>query len=231
MIRRPLIISLLVLLVTFLAFERSSVDLHLQDQFYRPETKTWCVNAYAPVPRLVFYLLPKALIWTIGLVVLAAAVAPQRFRSRIPLIGHLPRRQLIATVTVIAMCPLTVSVGKMLTNVHTPAELTRYGGTAHYLKVIEPVPPEARHLKRGLGFPAGHASGGFSLIGLSLLAERRRIQRWLIASSITLGWIMGIYQMLKGVHFLSHTVISMLLCWVILESTKAVLGSKPVTMG
>ena len=28
-----------------------------------------------------------------------------------------------------------------------------------------------------------------------------------------IGWIMGLYQMMRGEHFLSHTVVSMLLAW------------------
>lgn len=224
MTRRPLLLAILLLVGTFFAFEHSSIDLRLQDQFYQAATRTWCVNAYAPVPRLIFYLLPKALSWMIGLSLLVLLMLPTKARRRFPRLGSFSRRQLLATLAVIGLSPLTVALGKKLTNVHTPAELTRYGGNAPYLRVTEPVPPEARHLKRGLGFPAGHASGGFALIGLTLLTERRLSRRWIVAAALTLGWIMGIYQMLKGVHFLSHTVISMLLCWVILEAVRAAVG-------
>ncbi len=227
MIPYRIIIALVLLLGTFLAFEFSSIDLSLQDQFHHFETHTWWVNAYAPVPRWIFYLLPKAFIWLVGLSLLFALGLPQRSRHKIPWLGEISRQQILATLAVIGICPLTVSLGKMLTNVHTPAELVRYGGRAPYLRVTEPVPPEARHLKRGLGFPAGHACGGFALMGLTLLAERRQTRRLILAGSIILGWTMGIYQMVKGVHFLSHTVISMLLCWLILESTKAVLDALP----
>lgn len=230
MIPNRVIIALVLLLGTFLAFEFSPVDLSLQDQFHHFETHTWWVNAYAPVPRWIFYLLPKAFIWVLSLTLLVAACLPLPARRKIPWLGEISRRQILATLAVIGICPLTVSLGKMLTNVHTPAELVRYGGRAPYLRVTEPVPPEARHLKRGLGFPAGHACGGFALMGLTLLTKRRQTQRLILAGSIILGWTMGIYQMVKGVHFLSHTVISMLLCWLILESTKAVLDALPDTV-
>jgi membrane-associated PAP2 superfamily phosphatase len=227
MSRRPLILAIVALVIAFLAFEHSTIDLRLQDQFYQAATRTWCVNAYAPLPRLIFYLLPKALLWLIGLTLLVLLVLPARIRRKHPRLGLFPRRQVLAALAVIGICPLAVALGKKISNVHTPAELARYGGNAPYLRVTEPIPPEARHLKRGLGFPAGHASGGFALMGLTLLVSRRRSRCWIIAGALTLGWIMGIYQMLKGVHFLSHTMISMLLCWVILEAVRVVAEKKP----
>jgi membrane-associated PAP2 superfamily phosphatase len=33
---------------------------------------------------------------------------------------------------------------------------------------------------------------------------------------MAMGWIMGLYQMLKGAHYLSHTVTTMLLAWIII---------------
>ena len=46
------------------------------------------------------------------------------------------------------------------------------------------------------------------------LALSRRGQRIGLALALSFGWSMGLYQMLKGSHYLSHTVITMLLAWI-----------------
>ncbi len=54
-------------------------------------------------------------------------------------------------------------------------------------------------------------------MGLGLLFNTRR-GRWLgFAAGMACGWTMGIYQMLKGAHFLSHTVTTMLLAILIIQ--------------
>ncbi|MDR2512737.1 MAG: phosphatase PAP2 family protein, partial [Puniceicoccales bacterium] len=57
-------------------------------------------------------------------------------------------------------------------------------------------------------FPAAHASGGFALMALAMLARNRRNQILLVTLGITLGWAMGFYQMLRGAHYLSHTLVT-----------------------
>jgi membrane-associated PAP2 superfamily phosphatase len=37
-----------------------------------------------------------------------------------------------------------------------------------------------------------------------------------LAFGMATGWIVGIYQMLKGVHYLSHTITTMFLVWTII---------------
>jgi membrane-associated PAP2 superfamily phosphatase len=41
--------------------------------------------------------------------------------------------------------------------------------------------------------------------------------RWLgLVLGLAAGWIVGTYQMLKGVHYLSHTIVTMFLVWTII---------------
>lgn len=37
-----------------------------------------------------------------------------------------------------------------------------------------------------------------------------------LVGAITLGWTMGSYKMLLGDHFFSHTLITMILAWIII---------------
>src|SRR5690606_28600525 len=127
----------------------------------------------------------------------------------------IPRRDLFVAVLTIATAPALVALGKATTDTFTPAQIRRYGGEVPYVKVIEHYPPGDHPAKRGRGFPAGHASGGFALLALAGLASSRRGRATGIAMGLTFGIVMGTYQMLKGAHYLSHTLVTAIFCWIV----------------
>jgi membrane-associated PAP2 superfamily phosphatase len=202
------------LLVLFGLFEITGIDLWVQDHCYNFNTGGWLVDARAALPRLLFYTGPKALIWALGIGLLVLACAPARWRERMPWRG-LARRDLWVVIATLATAPALIATSKATTNVFTPDAIRRYGGFAPYVKVMESYPSNDRPTRRGRGFPAGHASGGFALMALAGLAGTRRGRRIGLAIGLGLGTMMGVYQMLKGVHYLSHTLITALFCWIV----------------
>ncbi|QSV47237.1 phosphatase PAP2 family protein [Geobacter benzoatilyticus] len=105
-----------------------------------------------------------------------------------------------------------VTIGKDLTGRHCPWSMERYGGTVPYTRLFEGNPPGA---KKGKCFPAGHAAGGFSLMGVYFALRDRRagIARAGLITGLVLGTVYGYAQMARGAHFLSHTVWSAAICW------------------
>jgi len=204
-------------------FEFTPLDLALQDNFYNFAERRWTVNAAAPLGRLVFYNGPKALIWVIALTALTLAAGPARWRER----WRLDRRGLWLAVLVIATVPALAGLGKKYTNVFCPSEIRRYGGDVAYVKLCAPFPADDRPARRGGCFPAGHASGGFALLGLLAVRASRRWRRGVLALGLGLGWWMGLYQMLKGAHYLSHTVTTMLVAWLVVLLWRRVLRLAP----
>ncbi len=53
-------------------------------------------------------------------------------------------------------------------------------------------------------------------MALYFMASRKRARMLGLAVGISAGWIMGLYQMLCGQHYLSHTIISMQIAWIII---------------
>ena len=206
--------AIVLLLALFGSFELTGMDIWFQDHFYDFTTHAWLVHARAPLPRLLFYTGPKALIWLLGIVLIGLAIIPGGWRARLPF-PDLKRRSLWIAIATLAVSPTLVATGKATTNVFTPAETRRYGGFAPYVKVCEAYPAADHPKKRGRGFPAGHASGGFALLGLAGLAGTRRGRAIGLAIGLGLGTVMGVYQMVKGAHFLSHTIVSALVCWIV----------------
>lgn len=210
-LNRSLWAALFVLAAMFALFELTPVDLWLQDHFYSKETKRWLVNEKEPVGRAIFYNGPKAVVWVFGLTVLTLAAGPARWREKYAL----NRRGLWLGVLVLATVPALAGLGKKYSNIFCPSEIRRYGGDVAYARLCEPYPADDLPVRRGGCFPAGHASGGFALMGLLAVHAGRRWRRGVIAFGLGLGWWMGAYQMLKGAHYLSHTVTTMIVAWIV----------------
>jgi membrane-associated PAP2 superfamily phosphatase len=201
------------LVVAFLIFEYTGLDLAVQDKFYNFETQSWEVDGNSEAPRLWFYDGPKIVIILLGLCALALAVLPQKWRAKLPFVGIGRRHFWIAFLT-IGTVPAVIGQLKASTNIFCPSDIERYGGEMPYVRVVESYPEDNYPERRGRCYPAGHASGGFALVGLLGLAMTRRGQRLGITLAMTFGWSMGLYQMMKGSHYLGHTVITMLIAWI-----------------
>lgn len=108
-----------------------------------------------------------------------------------------------------AATPLLVSVLKAVTGIYCPRQLVEFGGQAPYRHLFT----DAFAASGGRCFPGGHASGGFALTMIFFCLSGRRARIAALAAAMSVGWVMGLYQMMRGEHFLSHTVVSMLLAW------------------
>lgn len=202
-------------------FEFTPLDLSLQDHLYNFSTHQWRIDGTAPLPRALFYTGPKIALILFAIALLIAVLRPAGRSGGIPAADQPPiptptdRRALLVVLLTLISGPVLVGIGKAVTNIFCPSEITRYGGDVAYMRVFDRYPPGQRPARRGRGFPAGHASGGFALLSLAGLARTRRGQ-WIGAGiGIALGGIMGVYQMLKGAHYLSHTVVTALISWLL----------------
>ena len=193
-----------------LVFETTSLDLQVQDLLYDAGEQTWRVDRNAALPRFLFYDGPKVVLagWLLCL-------ALSLWRPGLcPTFCPPDRRRSLYVLACMALIPATVARLKDTTNVFYPYKIQRYGGRLPYRKLIHslrrrPGEPRSR------GFPAGHASGGFAMLCLAYVARTRRGRRQAVLLGLLAGWVPGFYQMAKGAHYLSHTVVTLLLAWII----------------
>ncbi|EIQ00778.1 PAP2 (acid phosphatase) superfamily protein [Opitutaceae bacterium TAV1] len=215
--------SLVALAAVIALFDLTHLDLRVQDLFFDFTAGRWMIDGARPVLKLVFYSGIKIAIIVFTALLFLFAVLPARARACLcrllpgvltPLIAA-RRRDLLAVVATLATAPALVGVGKATTNIHYPCNIRRYGGDVLYVRLFEKFPDGERPAKRSKGFPAGHASGGFSLMSLAGLAATRRGRILGLSVGLAAGWTMGLYQQMRGVHYLSHTLVTMLVCWIV----------------
>lgn len=154
------------------------------------------------------YTVPKIFIGIVGgaflLIFLASFSSNYYFRLQAW------RKPAWLVVCSIIFVPLLVSVLKALSGVYSPVDLLTYGGKHPHIGLLEQLWTYGA-VQGGRSFPAGHASGGFALMALYYLPLHRSWKRFLFTFGFFAGWSMGLYQMARGEHFLSHTLTTMFL--------------------
>ncbi len=124
------------------------------------------------------------------------------------------RRAFLFLALCIGLGTGTVAFGKATTNRHCPWAIETFGGSVPHTSLFEP-PPES--CKRGHCFPAGHASGGFSLMGSYFIfyQRRRRLALAGLVAGLSLGILFSFGQVARGAHFVSHNFWSAIICWLV----------------
>lgn len=221
---KSLAVTCIVLVMAMAFFEWTDCDLLVQDQFFHFDTGTWLVDSDAPLERLLFYSGIKGVI--IGIGVLCLFGIGLSFKSE-----KLQqwRQGGIIFILSLALVPLLVAGSKQFTNIYCPYQIQRYDGVYPYIKFFESYPEGFHPQRAGKCFPAGHATGGFAFMALYFVFKSRRTKILGLTTGLCLGWTMGLYQMFKGAHYLSHTVVTMLLAWIIIcliQEGVTILGSR-----
>ena len=173
-----------------------TLDLWCQSLFWSGDA--WLIPHDHPLGLAIAYDGPKALIIIWALLLLVAAFFAKRVRVR--------ALYLLACLAVVS---LVCTQLRAVTGMATPLELKAFGGIHDHLLLFQAKP--AGYPSHA--FPAGHASGGFALLGLYWVLT---VRRWRgLALGLGVGVWMGCYQMARGEHFLSHTLATAALAWLL----------------
>jgi membrane-associated PAP2 superfamily phosphatase len=148
---------------------------------------------------------PKALIIIFAVYLIFIVVLP-RFSP-----SWLNRRRALYVLACLALVPIISTQLRAISHMATPLELKMYGGAYDHLLLFQTKPAGYPcH-----AFPAGHASGGFALISLYWAWADRSYRRVGLAIGLFFGGVMGLYQIARGEHFLSHTLTTALIAWLV----------------
>lgn len=207
------------LVIAVIFFGVSGTDIWVQNHFYNPVNHQWILDRENPVYNFIFYDGIKRLIIIFNVLVLIALVVGWKkpFLARY-------RKGLIIVLLSSIFVPVIVGSFKATTNIPCPKNLEIYGGIYPHTCVWEKYPSTFCNQTKIKCWPAGHASGGFALLSLFYLFRKRRAKIIALSGVMVVGWSMGTYKMLIGDHFLSHTVITMIMAWLIISIIVALLS-------
>ena len=217
----PLIKQWLILLAltigSTLVFEHSQLDVRISELFY--SNGDWLLEKGGQPYAFILYDFPKALLilMIVALLVILILRCLRRkstytMRAKtffIGLVTTLSNREIGYLLVTLIAVPTIIASLKAVTHVSCPNNLALFNGALPYLSIWQNIVANTE----AKCFPAAHASAGFALYGFAYLPTLKRHRVKIIILTTILGWTMGMYKMLIGDHFFSHTLVSMLLSW------------------
>ena len=210
-LNKHLIISILLLIFVIGFFQFTNSDIMVQNYFYNFETKSWLIDKDEPILKFFLYDGLKQGLIIFGVFILILLI----FFRKYEFVKEYKKGLIILLLSSIFV-PTIVGSLKAITNTPCPCNIEHFGGEYPDIKVFDKYPEDFIQKSKAKCWPAGHASGGFALMALFFFFKNPRNQFFGLIGAITLGWSMGTYKMLLGDHFLSHTIITMILAWIII---------------
>lgn len=200
-------------------------DLYVQQFFYH--NGQWLISESAhKAAKWAYYTGPKIFIGAIAGISLLLSLLSLKISAL-----QKWRWPLLFLALCIISVPLIAATGKAISGVRSPNQLIPFGGKYPYIGMLAHL-MQYGTLDGGRSFPAGHAGGGFALMALYFMPVRKQLRYAGLAFGMAAGWAMGLYQMARGEHFLTHTLTTMFLAWAIIlgvkwacECAKSALGS------
>lgn len=203
-----IIITSILLIAVIVLFENTEFDIFIQNYLYNFDTSTWIINRDEPILKFLLYDgIKKVLIFFTVLIIISLIF----LRKNKTIIEY--KKGLLIVLFSAIIVPITIGSLKAVSNTPCPKNIEVFGGEYPNIKVFESYPSDFIQENKVKCWPAGHASGGFALLSLFFLLKTKRNKILIISSSFIIAWSMGLYKMLIGDHYLSHTIITMLIAW------------------
>ncbi len=209
-LNRQIWITVFALFATILFFEFTNVDIWLQNYFYDFQTHKWLIDRNEPVLKFIFYNGIKKALIIFAVTILLALIF---FRKKRVIKEY--QKGLVLVVLSAILIPLVVGSLKATTNTPCPKNIEHFGGKYPDIKVLDSYPKDFKQNKKIKCWPAGHASGGFALLSLFFLFKSKKNRKKALVVALVVGWCMSLYKMFIGDHFLSHSIITMEIAWLI----------------
>ncbi len=197
------------LIIVIAIFEFSNLDILIQNYFYNFSNKEWIINRDNKLLKFFFYDGIKILLIALLILIFLGLI----FFRKNKLI-QIYRNGFIIVLFSGILIPCSIGILKKITKTPCPKNISYYDGNHPYIKVFQKYPELFK--KRVNCWPAGHASVGFSFLSLFFLFKKTRNKLLSFIAALIIGFIMGIYKMLIGDHFISHTIITMIISWLVI---------------
>ena len=208
---KQIVITAFLLIAVLTLFQFSNLDIFVQSFFYDFDKKSWLIDKNEPILKFFFYDGIKNLLLLFGVAILVFLIF---FRKNILVQEY--KKGLIIVLLAAIFVPVIIGSLKAISNTPCPCNIVNFNGTYPETKVFDSYPKGFIQTSKAKCWPAGHASGGFALMALFFLFKTPKNQKRALVVALVIAWSMGLYKMLLGDHFLSHTIITMIMAWLII---------------
>nr|WP_298411766.1 phosphatase PAP2 family protein [uncultured Halomonas sp.] len=205
---QPLILAWIGFLMLVFRFQYCGVDFAIADWLYRLEGNEWALK-HQLITEELLHDGGRVVSQTMGAITIAGLIISTVLPSL-----RIWRRPLAYLVLSVLLSTLSISALKQLVSMDCPWDLARYGGDLPFIGLFESRPA---NLPDTACFPAGHASAGYAWLALYFFfAATLPRWRWLgLSVGLSMGLFFGFAQQLRGAHFLSHDLWTLMICWTI----------------
>jgi membrane-associated PAP2 superfamily phosphatase len=207
-LNKQILLTAIILIAVLALFQFSNIDILVQNFFYNFETKSWIIDKDEPILKFFLYDGLKNALIIIAVAILFSLIF---FRKK-ALIQEYKKGLIIVLLSAI-LVPSIIGSLKAITNTPCPCNIVDFNGTYPDIKVFDSYPKDFVQTSKAKCWPGGHASGGFALMALFFLFKTPINKKRALIAGLVVGWSMGTYKMLLGDHFLSHTIITMIIAW------------------
>jgi membrane-associated PAP2 superfamily phosphatase len=210
-LNKQITITAILLIAVIVLFQFTNLDIFVQNSFYNFDTKNWLVQKEESILRFFLYDGMKVLLILFAVAILFSLI----FLRKNKFVQEYKKGLIIVLLSAIFV-PAIIGTLKAVTNTPCPCNIVHFNGTYPDIKVFDSYPKDFVQTSKIKCWPAGHASGGFALMALFFLFKTPKNQKRALIGALIVGWSMGTYKMLLGDHFLSHTIITMIMAWLII---------------
>lgn len=206
------------LIVSLVIIHYNNLDIKLQSLFFDYSTKQWLVSRDNLELKFWFYKLPKILIITYGVCMILWLAKLKIKNQDIQL-----QKNLLFLILSLILIPLLVATLKHYSPIYCPNHITEFAGGRPFISPLDIFDYDIFFNNNGKCSPAGHASGGFALLSLYFVMPNRKLKSFFLGLALVIGSIMGFYQLAKGVHYLSDTIATLSIAYLICISLEKLL--------
>lgn len=210
-LNKQIIITATILIAVIALFQFSHLDIFVQSFFYNFDSKSWLIDKDEPILKFFLYDGMKIFLILIAVAILFSLI----FLRKKKIIQEYKKGLIIVLLSAIFI-PLMIGSLKAISNTPCPCNIVNFDGIYPDIKVFDSYPKDFVQPSKAKCWPAGHASGGFALMAFFFLFKTQLNKKRALGVALVVGWSMGLYKMLLGDHFLSHTIITMIMAWLII---------------
>ncbi len=210
-INKHITLTIFVIILALFLFEFTNIDIWVSNHFYDFEKQQWLLTEQDKIIKFIFYDGIKRALIFLGVLILIVLLF---FRKKTCIQAY--KKGLLIVLLAGVFVPVFIGFLKAVTNTPCPHDWVLYNGTYPNLKLFDYYPIDFIQKSKIKCWPAGHASGGFVLMALFFLFKTQNNKNKALFLGLAIGWSMGIYKMIIGDHFFSHTVMTMLFAWLII---------------